>query len=332
MYVISGTTRSNFRADRVLNRVGCAGGPHSVLSRGDTLYWLDRQVGVVSWSGAGKEQHLGIGIEDFWERCDKKRLGRACGSPSPRRHELIWAVTEGRSDRNNRRIVFDEQSSQFTIDHGEATAMGLLRNELGELCLLEGTSLGDVFQYDLGDSDGCYTGTQFGEPTTAAGTMLADTEATFAAAGDIAGRPVYGFDSSGNLLQDNRVATRTSDTVLVLTKPIKGTWATYKIGTIPVTHESGPIGFDEEGPSLWHHIECRYVPTTTAATVYFDLKERGDSSYTNACSFDTDGNGLAKKVVFKRGTDIKWRIRTNTVDVSVKILDVTIKASVTGGF
>jgi len=331
VYIISGTNRDNFRVDQAMTGVGCSGGINAVLSVGDYLYWLDRQKGPVRWRGGGDPEPIGLGIEGFWERVDKNRLRRSVGSYSPRRRELIWKVTEGKYDRNNRNIVYDEMAAVLSVDHQPGTATGVARNELGEKCYLYGNTLGDIFQYDVGDSDGVYTGTQTGTPTTATGLSMADTAATFGSADDVEGRPIYFFDSSGDLLQANTVVTRTSATVLRLMYPIPANVSTYALGGIPFIRASGPTSLDPAGPAKWQHFVIRWVPTTTAATVYVDLKDVGDTDYTNVGSFDTDGDGKRDMVVFKRGEDITWRFRCSTPDVKVKILDVEIKGTATSG-
>ena len=333
VYVVTGRGFGTYRADPILPGVGHSGGPHSVISLGGYLYFLDLNLGPVKWAGAGEESQPGIDLEAFWTRVDKNRLRRAVGQHAPSHRELHWHVTEGRYDRNNRRIVLDLPSMAWTYDHGPSvSAVGLVRNELGEKCPLEGTTLGDIFQYDIGNADGVYTGTTSGTPTTADGMSMADTAATFGAAAAVEGRSVYFIDSAGDILQDNLVASRTSATVLRLTKPIPASVATYVLGGIPVRRESPPIQLDTDGPTLWQRAEVRYVKTSTAATVYFDMKDALDTDWEEMGSFDTDGDGRAEIVLGgKRGEDVQFRIRCDTVNQDFQIIDLVLKASATGG-
>lgn len=338
VFVISGANLATFRVDQVLGGVGNAGGPRSVISIGDWLYFLDRQLGPVRWPGAGSEERIGFAVQDFWDRLDKMRLRRAVGEYAQRRGEIVWYVTEGRYDRNNRRLVFDTTTATFAVDHAECTSVGTVRNEVGEKCPLEGTSLADVFQYDLGNGDGAYAGTRSGTPTTAAGVSITTAGITLPDAADCQGRPVYTYDANGELLQDLRLITRTSATAFRVSRPVSGTVATWRIGSIPFRWESPPISLGEDGQSLWEQIDVRYDPTSTAATLYEDLKAEDDSAYENIGTTSTDDDGRDETVVCdtngraKRGEDVQLRLRADEIDNTLTVKEITIHGTPTGGF
>jgi len=337
VYIISGDDQASFRVDPMLQGEGHSGGPHSVISRADYLYYMDRQKGPRRWAGTGEpDPSYGIALQDFWTRVDKMRLPRTTGIYSPATRELMWAVTEGRYDRPNRLIVYDEVTQTLVVDRCEMTSAGLIRNEVGEKAVLMGNCHGQLYQYDIGSADGVYTGTTSGTPTTSEGVTLADTTATFGAAADVEGRPLYELDSAGTVVRDNRVFTRAGATSLRLSRPMHPDIATYLLGEIPVRRTSGYVGFDPDGPSQWQRIEIRYVPTTASVTVYVDLKDRLDSDWTNIGSFDTYDSGAADgrheiPVGGKRGEDMQFRLRWDDDGQDVQIIGVTIKASFTGG-
>lgn len=333
VYLISGDDVASFRATPLLQGEGHSGGPHSVISRGGYLHYMDRQKGPRRWEGTADPDPLyGLPVQDFWKRVDKMRLPRSTGVYSPATRELMWAVTEGRYDRPNRLIVYDEITQTFVVDRCEMTASGLIRNEVGEKAILMGNTLGQLYQYDIGSADGVYDGTMSGAPTTREGVTLADTEATFGAAADVEGRPLYELDSIGTVVRDNRVATRVGDTSLRLVRPMHPDIATYLLGVIPVRRTSGFIGLDPDGPAQWQKVEIRYVPTSTAVTVYVDLKDRLDSDWENVSSFASNGDGRHEIVVGgKRGEDIQFRLRWDDAGDDFQIIGVTIKATSTGG-
>ena len=258
------------------------------------------------------------------------------GIYAQRRAESIWYVTEGRYDRNNRRLVLDHTTTTFTVDHAECVSVGTVRNEVGEKCPLEGTSLADVFQYDLGNGDGAYSGTRSGTPTTADGVSITTSGITLPDAADCQGRPVYTLDSAGELLQDLRLVTRTSATAFRVNRPVSGTVATWKIGSIPMRWEGPPIALSE-GQSLWEQIDVRYAPTDTGETVYVDLKAEDDSAMENVGNLSTDDDGRARVVVCdtdgraKRGEDVAPRIRSDVTDNTLVIKELLIHGTPAGG-
>jgi hypothetical protein len=341
VFRVSGTNLQTFRAEEAESKFGSSGGPGTVMSIGDHLYYLNRQIGPVKWSGAGgvtENDKIGLAIQDFWNRLDTNRLRRAVATYAQRRDEAIWYVTEGRYDRNNRRLVLDVMSTTFAVDHAECTSVGAVRNEVGETCPLEGNTLADVFQYDIGNGDGAYAGTRSGTPTTADGVSITTSGITLPDAADCQGRPVYTYDSNGELLQDLRLITRTSATAFRVNRPISGTVATWKIGSIPFRWESPPIALSE-GQSLWEQLDIRYTPTTTAATLSTDIDDNPTStaSYANVGSVSTDDDGRARVVVCDtngravRAEDASLRLRADEINNTLNVKEIVITGTPAGG-
>lgn len=314
------------------NRGTPAGG--SIISVGDNLYWLNRQVGPVMWAGSGEALPVGAALRDFWRRVDKNSLWRAAVEYQQERFMVCWYVTEGRYDVNNRRIRMDVVGGDWNIDHVFAPAVGSVRNELGEMGVIEGNVLGDLFHFDLGTGDVAgATGTTTGPQgnLTAGGVTLVDDGAAFDTNGDeIEGGILYLFDSAWELLQVNAVVTVDSATQLTTMYPIPANVAHYTIGGMPFIWESSWLKTDNNGPDVLRKVEIEYLKGS-GATVYVDYKVPGDTSFTNIGSFTDDGDGREEMYTRSRAEFHKIRIRCQDRGYEIKVNRLEISLIPTGG-
>lgn len=333
VYGINGSSDTTFDPELLVEGYGTPSGL-SIVAHGGFLYWLDRQHGVVRWSGGPKPENVGAGgeaniLEDFWGRLDQNRLRESTGKYSPTTNEIIWLVTEGRLDRHNRAIVYDLTTNTLTVDVIAGNSMGLIRNEVGKKYILMGNTLGDVQQYNIGNLDAVYEGTVTGTIAIADGKKLTCTGAVFGDASDIEGGTAVLLDTNGDLLAENWIVDRVGDTELELLYPIPSGAVTFHLGANVVSRETPWMRFDGEGPAILKHVWVSYTQGS-GTTVYVSKKKPG-GAWSLVGSFTDDGDGLEKLVTTRRSEYHKlkfWWINTGD-DVSIN--GYTAKAIPTRG-
>ncbi len=248
---------------------------HGVVDVEGTLYWIGRD-GIFKWSGAGDPVPLSKlaaafgefprGIQRTLDRVSLDASEGIVATYNPSTRTIIWAVPLDGETRNNYAIIYDTSSGAFTVDRVPSiTALASVPGVDSVHRTLGGSAFGDVFEFDIGYSDGCYGV----EPVQAFSAYTASTKTCSGLAGlpttsgGLAGVPVWHVSSTG-VLQREVIATNTATTFVTVgawdTAPADGT---FVIGGIVLDVQTAQYDFEAPGQLKWlDRTQVAFAPST----------------------------------------------------------------------
>jgi len=230
---------------------------HACVNVEGTLYWLGPD-GIFAWNGAGDPRSLSnpevtksgqpLGISGTLDRINLDAVDGIVAQFNPTENIIRWWVPLDSSPYNTHVIVYDTQTGAFSLDDcGPVTCAGLLCGPDGDYHTVVGTAFGEVWQLDLGTSDGGYGAF---EPVQTVSAYDAATQ-TITLSGT-PGLPTSGLEgcrfihvTSGGAVQHGTVRETTASTVVLVSALSTAPVASDKIilGGIELSIRTGRSNF-----------------------------------------------------------------------------------------
>ena len=162
---VIGDSGSGFRALPVGDGMG-AFTNQAVVNVDGTLYWMGAN-GIFMWGGSGDPVSLSdpdnepgaypFGIKRTLDRLNLAQRDMIVGNYNSTEKVIRWFVPLDGETSNRYAVVYDIQTSQFSLDTAEeVTAVTTVQDSGGTDRTLTGDAYGNVFQMDLSVSDSVY--------------------------------------------------------------------------------------------------------------------------------------------------------------------------------
>lgn len=220
IWKISGTD-GLYQVTLISDKCGCVGG-QSIVMDGTNLYWLG-QDGVYGWNGAGDpvnittppQQDVAVrGQDATLARLTLSHAHRSVAVHDQTRREIRWYLPMDGERYNRYALVFDTQSSVFSLDTCEdVTCAATVQGPDGEDHCLTGDITGAIYEQGLSTADGGYgiepvntVSSSTARTVTVSGTPFSTTDSGYW------GTPVWHINATGEFAR-NCVASNTNNTL-----------------------------------------------------------------------------------------------------------------------
>ncbi len=276
------------------------GSASQVLSRGNSIYFIDPGEGPMKLDIGGNIEGTGIKLRDWWrDNVNKDMLPFLPIVSDDEENYIYFFVATGTRPYADKVMVFDATVNQWSVwsTHG-VSAAGLIQNQFGKRKAVYGTVTGDIFQYgERADTSlGVYTGTLTGNPTTISGNTMIDTAATFDAT-ETPGAAIILENSSGTIIYEGYIKSRVSATTLRVHPSFPAaasTGDTYMLGGIYSYWRTKEDNLDSpHGIKILKWLDVTYEIQTVGS---LSVKYRLDGgSWTSLTAIDMTGDGAARR-------------------------------------
>lgn len=318
-YELTGEDASTFVLTRRFADRGCIA-PRTLLEVEGLLVFLDER-GLALWA-PGADQPVIAGASEgsresplapLWKRLnlDARKKFWAQHNEEDGTYEL-WVALD-HDPVATTRIVYDYRRNVFVaVDYGLCGAAGgLLDDAGGTQHVIRLDDLGYAWEEYVGNAEGVYAGDTTADITSAAGTLLTCSGASFDTTDvtDAGGCPIDRYDSDGDVVDENRVylVTSTSLETLYWSSAAADDTQTVAVGVIPAVFQTGGINF---GSSSRKYVPRIYVEFEEQASgsLRFDTSRDGDA-FTLADEMDMTVEGA--EVVPIQDRFNRWRLRAS---------------------
>lgn len=337
-YQVQGDDPSNFVVTRMYAGRGCLSQRAMIEMDDGSLVILDA-LGIYAWVPGGEPAPLGVTpsgmsrMAPIWKRMN---LG-ACKSfwvqHVPQKNLLRFWIALDYEPIANYPVVYDYKKNIFLNDPGVWGAAGaIVEDAAATRHIVRVCDLGIVWADEVGNSDGVYAGTTNPSLTSGTATLWTASAASFdtTTASGCLGSFVRRYNSSGTLIDENRVAAISSTTITPLywNSTTAASTQTAYVGAIPAAAKSGKKGFDTD---LMKHITTvvmeHAVEASSSYTLDFQTSADEDAFArpSNITTTDLSGNeGRTPINVSDRCWRWRWQIAQTAPGMSFTVRALTV--------
>lgn len=318
-YELTGEDAATFVLTRRFADRGCVA-PRTLLEVEGLLIFLDER-GLALWA-PGADQPVIAGASEgsresplapLWKRMnlDARKRFWAMHNEEDGTYEL-WVALD-HDPIATTRIVYDYRRNVFvSVDYGLCGAAGGMLDDAGGVQhMIRLDDLAIVWEEYVGNAEGVYAGDTTASITSASGNILTCSGAAFGttATTDASGTPLDRYDSSGDVVDENRVYLVTSTTLETLywSSAAADNTETVAVGVIPAVFQTGGVNF---GVSARKSIKRLYVEFTeqSSGSLRFDTSTDG-AAFTLQDEMDMTVAGA--EIVPIQGFANRWRLRAS---------------------
>lgn len=349
LWQLAGTDPNSWFVSLVSNDFGLSSMRSLVFADG-ALYWWGATKGVVAFDGSGAPVSLGkqflsssIGADVL----NHTALTSAVATMDQANETILFAVPEFGLTRNTRVIPFNYRLRRFAADLWnpfDIYSMWTVEDGTHLTSVHLGGYAGQASQWWAATNDGVPSGTSHGPVTSATGTTLTDSTASFLTlGGKLIERYVYLISADRQMIQRRRITANTGTqlTVSAAWDVTPNTSYTYIVGGIDFQLDTpwmlSAVGFVKKrfefllsetssldaGASLDVDLFVSMDETTPRRTLTFTLKNAGSLYDAGTSLYDATtfaGNTITYSKLRCGCTGRAWRARFRNIQADVTVL------------
>lgn len=331
-YELSGSSPTTFEMRSMTSARGALN-PHCVATIGSRVMVLDED-GAYYWTPSGEALVAGAGRGDrdpmlpIWKRMNLGAVEYFHVVHLRRRKIVAFVIAIDEEPVPNIAVLYDHVGERFIgiRTAAWATASASIDDASGA----EHEMFGDemfLWEDDYASSQGVFAGDNTGTITSALSRVLNATGAAFGTSNltDPAGTPLDRYDSSGDVVDENRVYSNTSNQITTLYFPTgaHASGDTLAVGVIPFIVDTPDLGFSTSDKK-WvrkllvdHDIE-------TDGDLRVDMRH-DDNAYVMCRELDLSSSDPRLRIVKPGGAGKGWTVSAR-FSMRYANLDVTIRA------
>ena len=270
IFALSGD--QTFRLDPVYKGKGCVSG-HSIVVQDNLVYFLAED-GFYSFNGQTVEPISSpppsdgnvLGINGTVGEINSARFSRAVSVWNDKANVVHNFVSTGAGIENELGVIYDLNTGAWSLDDAPSVVSAAqIFDQNNRKVVLVGGVMGDIWQLDIGTSDGVFKGTVVTTVSSAVADRITCTGAAFDTTGQgLFGVPAYLVSKRGEITR-LRVLNNNADT-LVLAQPLPflPTSSYYVVvGAIPWIMTTGNVNYGvPHKASILQYIELTFGPET----------------------------------------------------------------------